>query len=113
MVNMDEKSNYSTYLKINKEYNMSDKTNTENGYFRVYEDSRIVWHNIRKNPNDLPSGPCETLCYCTNVDNDKDCRFYGVISYSDGKFYLDEDGESFNDIIIAWSEIPRYEDQDL
>ena len=59
------------------------------------EGRKEKWHDLRKNPNDLPKENGEYWCKWEDG------------SYSTGH-YFQENG--FGDYVIAWCELPKYEE---
>lgn len=81
------------------------------GYIAGAKENRVVWHDLRKNPNDLPQKVgdyivaikfkylkgCDTtiLRYDEDEDEDKLC-------------WIDSEYTNCNDDVIAWCEIPKF-----
>ena len=63
-------------------------------------DNEVIWHNLQKNPEDLPSDNRTVL-------DEAGDRFY----YFRGHFYYESDSR-FDCQPIAWCEIPTYEDKE-
>lgn len=70
----------------------------------------IEWHDLRKNPEDLPKIKGDYLCCIPYYDSNN--TFYGVVNFDEysKKFYLDEGGEPFN--VIAWCEFSQFKDKE-
>lgn len=62
------------------------------GYIAGTQENDVVWHDLRKDPTDLPSDACMVL----NQSGDK-------VKY-DGK------GHWLSQYVTAWCEIPRFEE---
>ena len=86
------------------------KEYAEEVYLAGLHEGQPKWHKVAD--GGLPKKEGEYLCYYTNVDHDEGYLFYGVIGYYEGKFCLDIDGESWNDIVIAWCEIPQFNSEE-
>lgn len=70
----------------------------------------LEWHDFENNPDDKPKEEGIYLCYITNVDHDENCMFYGILEFYNGHFVLDStDSDSWDDIIIGWSKIKKFE----
>ena len=59
------------------------------------EGRKEKWHDLRKNPNDLPKENGEYWCKWEDG------------SYSTGHYFQDN---GFGDYVIAWCEIPKFEE---
>lgn len=70
------------------------------------EAGKPKWHDLRKNPNDLPKEDCEVFAI-TETDGS---LYKGLEDY-----YLDKtdtfDGWGTCQKVIAWCEIPQYEEE--
>lgn len=62
------------------------------------------WHDLRKNPEDLPEGE-KRLLDIVPMQPDSFERYYG---WFDGENFIDQNGFSFN--AIAWREIEPFEE---
>ena len=75
---------------------------------------RPQWHDLRKDPNDLPKEVgCYIVCF---LDTACDCeRHTFELSYVDwfeDKHWIDEDNhniEGYDEGVIAWCEIPTFD----
>ena len=82
--------------------------------------SQFSWHDLRKNPDDLPCGG-EYLClaqarnpYCEAYYEDKKEIIeyvYDVIEFHRGKFLKGESKYYISDI-IAWKEIEPFDEEE-
>ena len=61
----------------------------------------IQWHDLRKDPNDLPKDNSVKRCY---VDDGKYYRLY----FSNAKWHYSIGGYTFLQDIIAWCEEPQF-----
>ena len=90
---------------------------------RVYEvmskENGIVWHNLRKNPDDLPKEAGEYICiYSDAYGGDTTVIAEWHIQYQDegeGHYLkMDENfvynGICIDEVVIAWCEIPKFEE---
>ena len=59
------------------------------------EGRKEKWHDLRKNPNDLPKENGEYWCKWEDG------------SYSTGHYFQDN---GFGDYVIAWCELPKFEE---
>lgn len=77
----------------------------EFGYNKANE-----WHDLRKNPNNLPKECENVLCFCYGAS----VEYYGVghfiKSHSD-LIWWSNNGSSKLLNVIAWCELPRFEGQ--
>lgn len=68
---------------------------------RLKENQKLLWHDLRKNPNDLPESDKEKMYYVT----DKDGR------YSLARYYCDTWSDTdIIENILAWYELPKFEE---
>ena len=65
------------------------------------KENGVVWHDLRKNPNDLPKESYTVL-------DEAGDRFY----YFRGRFHYESDSR-FDCKPVAWCEIPRFEEVKL
>lgn len=77
----------------------------ELGYIAGATENGIQWHDLRKDPNDLPKEDCEVFAI---VKSD------GTLYKSIENYYLDKtdtfDGWGTCQKVIAWCEIPRFKE---
>ena len=82
-----------------KGYNSGEVAGYEEGYIAGATENGIQWHDLRKNPNDLP----------------KDDRDYLVFTEECGveirNYFTDTKGFSCRPsrMVLAWCEIPKFE----
>lgn len=73
----------------------------ENAYIAGAKENGTVWHDLRKDPNDLPKNTRQVLC----AENGG--------GYSVGEYWEFEGGwgedRRMGEEVIAWTEIPKYE----
>ena len=74
------------------------------GYLAGAKENGVVWHDLRKDPNDLPKikrnkSFTEVLVRVSHV--------YGVASFTEKTFFVL--GEDITKDVIAWCEIPKFE----
>lgn len=73
------------------------------GYIAGVKESENPWHNLQKDPNDLPNDDCEVF---TIIESD------GTLYKSVERYFLDKtdtfDGWGTCQKIIAWCKIPSY-----
>lgn len=73
------------------------------GYKQGYEDCKPKWHDLRKDPNDLPKDDRQCLCFTS------DCYFVGYYDEEyDQEWHFDE---FCTDKIDAWCELPKFEEE--
>lgn len=85
----------------------------KDGYIAGAKENGVVWHDLRKNPNDLPQkvgdyivaldyqkGTFSTYLLQYNVDEDEDDIKFG---------WFDSEYTNYNDDVIAWCELPKFE----
>lgn len=63
--------------------------------------SKPKWHDLRKNPKDLPKKHGEYWVYCYSLGYEKLC--YMAVPYGERWGTLDE--------VIAWTELPKFEEK--
>ena len=68
------------------------------------KENGIVWHDLRKDPNDLPK---ETLTVLINA-YDYGISGYYIAHFLNGKWWSNVTSEIFTGV-IAWCEIPQFE----
>mgnify|MGYP007069885348 CR=1 FL=1 len=81
-------------------------------YFAGYKagsQSDIVWHKVAN--GDFPEEDSICLVCCDNGNGYKYTSVlkYGV--YDEELHWLDDDNETFDDVVIAWCELPRFEEE--
>ena len=73
-------------------------------YIAGLHEGQPKWHDLRKDPNDLPVLETELLCQKYSGR----C-FVGYYHHNDNKFYPFEKGNSYDVTdVIAWCEIPQF-----
>lgn len=63
------------------------------------------WHDLRKNPNDLPKNEAE---YLVKIDCENG-TWYEVAHFENDSLYNNLNGEYMGDASIAWKEIETFE----
>lgn len=83
----------------------------ELGYNRGLEAGRPKWHDLRKDPDDLPSRSDENKDKSNRVITDKGIGFY---YFRKEKWYTSEGDEAycFERKITAWCEILKYTEEE-
>ena len=82
------------------------------GYIAGATENGIQWHDLRKNPNDLPKNK-DVMCICLG----QICkRFYPFptecwIGYYDALGWSDYMGSSLYSNVFYWCEIPQFKEQ--
>lgn len=98
----------------NDDFEMLDNfdVNVERAYIAGATENGIQWHNLRKDPNDLPKEEGDYfLCL---YDNETKSIFYEVFGFA--KRYADREDwyvESMLwtiDDVVAWCEIPQFKE---
>lgn len=74
------------------------------GYNKGYEDGKPKWHNLIKDPNDLPKECQNVLCLCNDIGYKYCCT--GHLIY---KTWL-SNIVSKKLRVIAWCELPKFEE---
>lgn len=78
------------------------------------KNNRIQWHDLRKNPKDLPEEEGNYLWVLRDKDTKQ--KFCEILTYS--KRYTDEDEWYINSMLwtlkdaVKWCEIPPYDDKE-
>ena len=71
-------------------------------YLDGLTEGKPKWHDLRKNPDDLPKDNRECLCFASN------CYFVGYYDEEyDQEWHFDE---FCTDKIDAWCELPKFEE---
>ena len=65
-----------------------------------------IWHNLKDNPTDLPSPYSKSLSKAIIIDK----RQIAYYDHSDGLWYDWEEDYALNGEVIAWCDIPIYEE---
>ncbi len=67
------------------------------------------WHDLRKDPNDLPKFEGDYMCALLNSNY----SFILSLSMEDGlKYWQDCEDTDWTDDVIAWCEIPKFEENE-
>ena len=90
----------------------------EKQYHRLYKEGflaglkagRPQWHDLRENPNDLP----DEGSYLVVWQNLRGYRETMIMEYEEDNddealHWIDEDGDNWDDNVIAWCEIPTFD----
>ena len=76
---------------------------------RAFNEGRPKWHDLRKNPTDVPREEGEYLvCYETEGTNYRDTFILKYEEYDESLHWCDETFETFDEGVIAWCEKPQY-----
>lgn len=82
-------------------------------YLDGLKEGRQKWHNLRKDPNDLPKENKEYLVAFKNFLNQEEI-VTDVFNWEICKFvdedYTDIPWLEYKDVLVAWCEIPRFEE---
>ena len=81
------------------------KDGAEFGYNKANE-----WHDLRKNPNNLPKECENVLCFCYGASVEYYSVGHFIKSHSD-LIWWSNNGSSKLLNVIAWCELPRFEGQ--
>lgn len=65
-----------------------------------------ICHNLKDNPTDLPSPYSKSLSKAVIIDK----RQFAYYDHSDGLWYDWEEDYALNCEVIAWCDIPKYEE---
>lgn len=80
--------------------------NVVDAYIAGAKENSIQWHDLRKDPNDLPKEDCEVFA----ITESDGSLYEGFENY-----YLDKtdtfDGWGTCQKVIAWCEIPKFEEE--
>lgn len=85
------------------EWNKGYVSGYEDGYLAGAKENGVVWHDLRKNPDDLPERGYKVLA----VYHDFDYTHLFAYLREDGVWTTN--GHNAFDGIIAWCEIPKFE----
>lgn len=72
-------------------------------YIAGVKDNGIVWHDLRKNPDDLPERGRQVIV----IRN----RIY-LLAYLREDYVWTTDGHNAFECVIAWCEIPKFEEEE-
>ncbi|MCQ2081657.1 MAG: hypothetical protein MJZ11_08355 [Lachnospiraceae bacterium] len=70
-------------------------------YLDGLAEGKPKWHDLRKDPNDLPKGDEDCLCFIS------ECYFVGHYAKEDKEWHFDE---FISNGVIAWCELPKFEE---
>lgn len=65
-------------------------------------EGRPKWHDLREDPNDLPKGDEDCLCFVS------ECYFVGHYVKEDKEWHFDE---FMSNDVIAWTELPKFKEK--
>lgn len=71
------------------------------------DESKLKWHDIRKDPNDMPPKEEESNFTIKVFTNTGEIAFY---TYYDNTWVCDFDGMHLSGI-VAWTELPKFEEK--
>lgn len=100
----EEKAEEKYQEHINKEDCYVSKSEEEiytDGFFDGLAEGKPKWHDLRKNPDDLPKGDEDCLCLVS------ECYFVGHYVKEDKEWHFDE---FISSDVIAWCELPNFEE---
>lgn len=89
-----------TLLNTNGELEQAYKDGAEFGYNKANE-----WHDLRKNPNDLPEVKQGKSFSEVLV---REAKIYEIASFTEKTFFAE--GEDITKDVIAWREIPQFKE---
>lgn len=86
---------------------ITDREERKQAFLAGLKAGRPQWHNLRKNPTDLPKEQKEYWCKINYYESDE--VFNGCLTYNPKLkgFNLDPDEELFE--VTAWCEIPTFD----
>ena len=101
-------------LAYDKGYNSGEVTGYEKGYIAGATENGIQWHDLRKDPNDLPPR-LDEHCSCSDSYYVQYGGKYGSTDFAyynfiENKWQRYEDAENVKGDIIAWCEIPLFKE---
>ena len=86
------------------------KEELQNAYIAGATENGIQWHDLRKDPNDLP----DEGTYLVVWQNDKGYKEIFIMNYEEDDeeefHWVDGDYECHDDYIVAWCEIPQFKE---
>lgn len=80
------------------------KNGFREGYQQGIKENGVVWHDLRKDPNDLPQ---ETSMVLSQSGDKVKYHIYGGKGH-----WLSQEADDLSKYVIAWCEIPRFEEQE-
>ena len=98
------------HLNEEKTHFLSETEYAENAYIAGATENCIEWHDLRKDPNDLPEkmGLGSREVYIEYKSGVTDFAYYRF----DKKRWVRSENEELAENVIAWCEIPRFNSED-
>jgi hypothetical protein len=104
---------YSNWLYHSKAWNSGEDMLVKAylaGAKEMLKENGVVWHDLRKNPNDLPKERGGYLVAIKLLKGwDTTILMYNNDEDEDELCWLDSEYTNYNDDVIAWCEIPKFE----
>ena len=81
------------------------------GYEKGLAEGKPKWHNLRKNPDDLPKEDCTEVMFITEYKSETLAGTY-INGGGEGTPIFDTFGIAFYEVeqVIAWCELPKLEE---
>lgn len=82
------------------------------GYNEATKENGIVWHDLRKDPNDLPKKVGNYLVCYLDTMLERHSFELSYVDYLEDGHWIDEDNdniERYDEGVVAWAEIPQFE----
>ena len=73
----------------------------------------IEWHDLRKNPNDLPKKTGNYIVCYLDTTCERHSFELSFVDYFEDKHWIDENShnfEGYDEGVIAWCEFPEFKD---
>ena len=93
-----------------------DKEARKEGYIAGATENGIVWHDLRKNPRDLPNTDRDVIVKRESEDESEIDNYYNDDewvgwgkAYREQQYYIRK-GDKLIDDVVAWCEMPRFEE---
>lgn len=81
-----------------------DKQARKEGYIAGATENGIIWHNLRKNPKDLPKNSDYEKLYLVYWGENN----YGVAQFNDSRWWSFDSGLFNVEEVIAWCELLEF-----
>ena len=114
---MTEEELAEEYADKNKVYidfddDITDYSNVKEAFLAGLKAGRPQWHDLRKDPNDLPK---KVGNYILDTACERHTFELSFVDYFEDKHWIDEENhniEGYDEGVIAWCEIPTFTDKE-
>ena len=94
---------------------ITDYSNVKEAFLAGLKAGRPQWHDLRKNPNDLPKEVGNYIVCYLDTACERHTFELSFVDYFEDKHWIDEDNhniEGYDEGVIAWCEIPTFTDKE-